>query len=141
MSRRGGRWVASVAAITAFGWAAWAAQTSSMPEFKVYDGYWMILGAAGAVALVAPFVWRWPRERSLIVVGLASASGSTAPLVISAARHHVPILARLRGSWMLAGADLVGPALLIGFICLWFALREGRPSGAGWAAASATGKA
>jgi hypothetical protein len=39
-------------------------------------------------------------------------------------------MARLRGAWMLGGADVVGPALIVGFICLWFAVREygtGRP--------------
>jgi hypothetical protein len=95
-----------------------------MPEFKVYDGYWMMLGAAVTVGLVAPFVWRWPRERSLLVVVTASIVGSIVPLVVSALTHDLPIMARLRGSWMLAGADLVGPAVIVGFTCLWLAVRD-----------------
>lgn len=110
--------------VAAFVWAAIAAGHGSMPEFKVYDGFWMMLGAATAVALLAPVIWRWPRERSLIVVVIASMVGSVAPLVISAMRHHLPLMARLRGSWMLAGADVVGPAIVVGFTCLWLALRE-----------------
>jgi hypothetical protein len=98
-----------------------------MPEFKVYDGYWMILGAAVGVCVVAPLVWRWHRERSLPLVVLASVVGSVVPLVISAFTHNLPIMARLRGSWMLAGADLVGPALVVGFTCLWLALRDEAP--------------
>ncbi len=82
-----------------------------MPEFKVYDGFWMMLGAAIAVMLVAPLVWRWPRERSLLVVVIAAVLGSIIPLAISAMTHGLPLMARLRGSWMLAGADMVGPAV------------------------------
>lgn len=99
-----------------------------MPEFNVYDGFWMMLGATVAVALVAPFVWRWPRQRSLLVIALASIVGSVVPLGISAMRHHMPLMARLRGAWVLAGADLVGPALAVGFVCLWFVLREVTPA-------------
>jgi hypothetical protein len=95
-----------------------------MPEFKIYDGYWMMLGAALAVGLVGFLVWRWPRERSLPLVVIASVIGSVLPLVVSAFRFNLPIMARLRGSWMLAGADLVGPAVIFGVMCLWLALRD-----------------
>ena len=95
-----------------------------MPELKVYDGYWMMMGAAIAVTVVAPLVWRWPRERSLPVIVIASVLGSILPLAISALRHHMPVMARLRGSWMMAGADSVGPAILLGVTCLWLALRD-----------------
>src|SRR5918998_4865349 len=98
-----------------------------MPEFKVYDGYWMMLGAAAAVGLVGFLVWGWPRERSLPLVVIASVVGSVVPLVISALRHDMPIMVRLRGSWILAGADLVGPAVIFGFMCLWLALRDQAP--------------
>ena len=118
------RLIPAVAALAAFLWAAKSAHDSSMPEFKVYDGYWMMLGAALAVGLVAPVVWRWPRERSLPLVVIASVIGSVVPLTISALTHNLPIMARLRGSWMLAGADLVGPALTVGFTCLWLAVRD-----------------
>ena len=121
------RLILALVALAAFLWAAKSAHDSSMPEFKVYDGYWMILGAALAVGLVAPLIWRWPRERSLLVVVVASIVGSIVPLVVSALTHNLPIMARLRGSWMLAGADLVGPAVVVGFTCLWLAVRDEAP--------------
>jgi hypothetical protein len=82
------------------------------------------LGAAIGMALVGPLVWRWPRERSLVAILITAAVGSAAPLLISAGRHHIPVMARLRGAWIIAGADIVGPSLVIGSMCLWFALRE-----------------
>ena len=118
------RLIPGLVAGAAFVWAAKSAHDSSMPEFKVYDGYWMMLGAAVAVGLVTPIVWRWPRERSLLAVVVASIVGSVVPLVVSAFTHNLPVVARLRGSWMLAGADLVGPALVVGFTCLWLAVRD-----------------
>lgn len=122
-----GRLMPAFVALAAFLWAAKSAHDSSMPEFKVYDGYWMMLGAALAVGLVAPLIWRWPRESSLLVVVIASIVGSIVPLVVSALTHNLPIMARLRGSWMLAGADLVGPAVIVGFTCLWLAVRDEAP--------------
>ena len=121
------RLIPALVALAAFLWATKSAHDSSMPEFKVYDGYWMMLGAALAVGLVAPLIWRWPRERSLLVVVIASILGSIVPLVVSALTHNLPIMARLRGSWMLAGADLVGPAVIVGFTCLWLAVRDEAP--------------
>jgi hypothetical protein len=111
-------------ALAAFLWAAKSAHDSSMPEFKVYDGYWMMLGAALAVGLVAALVWRWPRQRSLPLVVIASVVGSVVPLAISALTHNLPFMARLRGAWLLAGADVVGPALVVGFTFFWFAVRD-----------------
>jgi hypothetical protein len=84
----------------------------------------MILGAAVAVILTAPLAWRWPRERSLVAIAIATVLGSMVPLGLSALRLHVPIMARLRGSWVLGGAYMVGPPLVIGFVCLWFAVRK-----------------
>jgi hypothetical protein len=125
--RKLGRAVAAAGAIAAFAWAGWNAHDNAMPEFRVYDGYRMILGATLAVIAVAPFIWRWRRDRSLLVVAVAAALGSVTPLVISALRYHMPIAARLRGSWTLAGAGLVGPAVVVGFVCLWLAIREWNP--------------
>jgi hypothetical protein len=127
--RQLGRAFAATGAVAAFAWAGWEANASAMPEFRVYDGYRMILGATIAVMVVAPFVWRWRRDRSLIAIGLAAGLGSIVPLVISALQHHIPVFTRIRGAWFLAGADLVGPALVVGFVCLWLAIREWRPSG------------
>jgi hypothetical protein len=128
MNRRAvGRRVAGIAALAAFAWAGWAAHANAMPELRVFDGYRMILGAILAVLVVAPFIWGWRRDRSLFVVALAAAIGSVVPLIISAITHHVPIMARLRGARILGGADLVAPALVIGFVCLWLSLREWKP--------------
>jgi MFS family permease len=107
-----------------FALAGWEAHRSALPFVKLYDGYWMILGAAIGMILVGPLVWRWPRERSLVAIMVTAILGSLAPLVISALRHHMPLMARLRGAWIVGGADIVGPALVIGCISLWFAVRE-----------------
>jgi hypothetical protein len=128
MNRRAvGRTVAALGAIAAFAWAGWAAHDNAMPELRFYDGYYMIFGATLAVIAVAPFIWRWRRDRSLAVIAVAAAVGSIIPLVISAVRHHMPIAVRFRGSWVLAGADLVGPAVVVGFVCLWLAVRAWNP--------------
>ena len=125
MSRRTtGQIGAALGALVAFAWAIWAAREAAIPEWRVYDGFWMILGAAVAVILTAPLVWRWPRERSLVAVAIATVLGSVVPLGLSALSLHIPIMARLRGSWVLGGADVVGPPLVIGFLCLWFAVRK-----------------
>ena len=123
-ARKKGQILAGVAALVAFAWAGWAAHTSSIPELRVYDGYWMMLGAAVAVGVIAPLIWRWPRERSLVAVAIATVLGCVVPLAISALRLKIPLMARFRGSWLLGGAAAVGPALVLGFLFLWFALRE-----------------
>jgi hypothetical protein len=122
--RKTGQIAASLAALVSFGWALWASHTSAIPGLRIYDGYWMTLGTTLAILLVAPLVWRWSRERSLVVIAIAALVGCVVPLVVSAVRHRMPVLVRLRGSWVLGGADLVAPALIIGSVCLWFALRE-----------------
>jgi hypothetical protein len=128
--RRTGQIAAGVAALISFGWAVWASHTSAMPEFRIYDGYWMIFGATLATLIAAPLVWRWPRERSLVAIAAAAAIGCVAPLVVSALRKDMPVMVRLRGSWILGGADLVGPPLVIGFVALWFAIRKYEKKGA-----------
>jgi hypothetical protein len=122
--RRTGQLIAGLLALGAFAFAGWAAHEAAIPNLRVYDGYRMIVGASVVVLAVAPLVWRWPRERSLVAIALASALGSVVPFGISALRYHIPLVPRLRGAWMLGGADMVGPALIIGFTCLWFAIRE-----------------
>ncbi|HEX6434632.1 MAG TPA: hypothetical protein VFZ87_10335 [Gemmatimonadales bacterium] len=122
--RKTGQLAAGLAAFAAFAWAGWTAQASAMPEFKVYDGYWMILGALIAFAVVAPLVWRLRREISMVVITLAALVGCVAPLAISALRQGIPISVRLRGAWYLGGADFVGPAVVIGSLFLWFAIRK-----------------
>lgn len=128
MNRRAvGRTVAALGAIAAFAWAGWAAHDNAMPELRFYDGYYIMFGATVAVIAVAPFIWNWRRDRSLAVIAVAAAVGSIIPLVISAVRHHMPIGVRFRGSWVLGGADLVGPAVVVGFVCLWLAVRAWNP--------------
>lgn len=103
--------------------AAYTGYSQSMPSLHIYDGVWMFLGGILAVALVAPFAWSWSRERSLVAIGFAALVGTWLPLVVLALRQHVPIWARIRGAWVLTGADIVGTALPVGMVCLWFALR------------------
>lgn len=118
-----------IAGITALLLAIFVACTESIPALGVYDGAWMILWGTLAVVAVVPAVWRWPRQRSLGAVTLAAVVGCWMPLVVSALRHHIPILARLKGAWVLAGAGVVGLATPLGVACLWLALREHRLAG------------
>ena len=123
-SRRSGQLAAGIIALVAFAWAAWVSHISAIPAIRVFDGYWMMLGAALAFVVVAPLVWRLRREVSLVVLTVAVVLGSVAPLVVSAIRLHMPVAVRLRGAWVLGGADVVGPTLIVGFLCLWFAIRK-----------------
>jgi hypothetical protein len=122
--RRIGQTVAALVGLVMLLCAGWEAHRSAIPAVKVYDGYWMILGVAAGMLVVGPVVWRWPRERSLVAILVTAVVGSLVPLMVSAARHRMPLAARLRGAWVIGGADVVGPALIIGCMCLWFALRE-----------------
>jgi hypothetical protein len=110
-------------AAAALGLAGYTGYSQSMPSLHIYDGLWMVLGGTLAVMLVAPIVWSWSRERSLTAIGLAAFLGAWLPLVILAVRQDLPIWARIRGAWVLTGADIVGTAFPIGIVCLWFALR------------------
>ena len=109
--------------------AGYVAYAEAMPAFGVYDGAWMLLWSTAAVVAAAPFVWRRPRERSLLVVAVAAFVGCWAPIVISAVRHQIPVMARLKGSWVLAGGGIVGLAAPLGFVGLWLAIRQHRIGG------------
>lgn len=122
-----GRWPAVAGAIGAFGLALYAAVTESMPELRIYDGYRMLLGAGLAIALVAPLVWSWRRERALPVVVLASVVGCWLPIVWLALRRGTPVYERILGSWYLTGGDVVAGAVPVGAACLWLALRPPAP--------------
>jgi hypothetical protein len=126
-SRTSARAAALLGAVLALVLAARTAAVESMPEFHAYDGYWMLLGAGIAVAGLAPFVWRWPRQRSLPAIVLAAILGSWLPIVWLAHRGHVPLLPRLKGAWFLMGADVIGAAIPVGAACLWMVLREPDP--------------
>lgn len=123
VTRTTGRRLCGLLAATCLGLAAYTGYSQAMPSLRIYDGRWMFLGGILAVALVAPLAWSWSRERSLIAIGLAALVGTWLPLVVLALRQHVPIWARIRGAWVLTGADIVGTALPLGMVCLWFALR------------------
>jgi hypothetical protein len=127
--RTTGRRISLIVGAGALLLAGFVAYSESIPAFGVYDGAWMLLWGTVAVAAVAPLVWRWPRQRSLAAVASAAAVGCWMPIVISALRHDLPILARLKGAWVLAGAGIVGLAIPLGFACLWLAVREHRPPG------------
>jgi hypothetical protein len=129
--RRAGQLLAVLLSLACFGWSIWSARSSAIPELRVYDGFLVLLGAAILVSLTAPLVWRWPRERSLVAIALAAVVGCIAPLGISALRHHMPLLVRLRGAWVIGGVDLVAPAVVVGFVCLWFAVRKHQGDTAG----------
>jgi hypothetical protein len=118
------RWPAAMGAGLALVLAVYTARTQSMPEFHAYDGWWMLLGSAIAVAIVAPLVWHWPRQRSLPTIVLAAVLGSWLPFVWLAHRAHMPLMPRLKGAWWLMGADVIGAAIPVGVACLWLALRE-----------------
>jgi Tfp pilus assembly protein PilF len=126
-ARKSGRLLAALGAALALVLAVYTASTESMPEFHAYDGWWMLLGAAVAVALGAPLVWRWPRQRSLPAIVLVAILGSWLPFLYLAHRGHVPLLPRLKGAWFLMGADVIGAAVPVGVACLWLALREPSP--------------
>ena len=122
------RLAAAAGAAASFGLAVYTSAVESMPEFRIYDGYWMLLGAAIAVAVAAPLVWRLRREISLPIVVGAAILGSWAPLVFFAVRRHMNIIERLEGARYLMAADVVSAAIAVGVACLWLALREpGRP--------------
>jgi hypothetical protein len=123
VSLAGRRAAAGVGAAGAFLLAGYTAITESMPELRIYDGYWMLLGAVVAVALVAPFVWSWTRERSLPTVIIVAAVGCWLPIIWLALRRGTPVMQRMKGTWYLMGGDVMAAALPVGMACLWMALR------------------
>ena len=114
---------AGTGAAAAFLLAGYTAVSESMPELRIYDGYWMLLGAVVAVGLVAPFVWSWTRERSLPTVIIVAAVGSWLPIIWLALRRGTPVMQRMKGTWHLMGGDVMAAALPVGVACLWMALR------------------
>ena len=64
-SRRTGRFLAGFAAASSLGLAIYTAISELEPALHLYDGLWMFAGAGVTVAIVAPLIWRWPRERAL----------------------------------------------------------------------------
>jgi hypothetical protein len=116
------RRLAAAGAAAAFLLAGYTAKAESMPELHIYDGYWMLLGAAVAVAVVGALAWRWPRQASLAAVVAAAVLGAWVPIVGLALRGHGELMPRLRGTWHLMGGDVIGAAIPVGVACLWLAL-------------------
>lgn len=123
-SRRAGRAVAAVAGLLALGLAIRTAIVESDPVLRLFDGYWMLGGGFAAALLLAPFAWRWPRERALAGVALASLAGAWLPLAVLGLRAGVPVAARLRGAIFWSSADVIGLALPVGCTLCWLALQE-----------------
>jgi hypothetical protein len=128
-SRKTGRAVAAVAGLLVLGLAVRTAIAESDPVLKLYDGYWMLGGGLAAALLAAPLAWRWPRERALGLIALASLAGAWLPLVILGLRAGVPVAARLRGAIFFASADIIGLALPVGCALCWLALQEHQGAG------------
>jgi len=128
VSRRTGRGLAGAGALLLLGWSVYAAATQSIPEFHVYDGFWMLAGGASGLGLAALLARHWPRERSLAVVGLLTLLGAWTPLAVLALRAGMPIWARFKGAWVLTGADVIGLALPVAAVLGWLALREHAPA-------------
>lgn len=106
------------------GLGIWTAIDQSVPAIGIVDGYWMLGGAALAFLLLAPVARRWPRERALPAVTLATAAGAWLPLVVLALRAGIPVRARLKGAIFFSSADVIGLALPVGCALLWLALQE-----------------
>jgi hypothetical protein len=126
-SRRSGRLLAAAAACLTFGLAVYTAISQVDRVLHLYDGLWMLAGAALAVGLTAPLIWSWPRERALLALAVASILGTWGPLVLLALRAHISIAARLKGAVFFSSADIVGIALPVSIMLAWLALREHRP--------------
>jgi hypothetical protein len=123
--RRGPAKVAAlVGAVGALGLAVYTSAKESMPELRIYDGYWMLLGAAVTFLVTAPLVWRLRREVSLPIVVVIVTIGSWLPLVLRALRRNIDVIERLEGARYLMAADVVSAAITVGIACLWLALRE-----------------
>ena len=126
VSRRSGRLLAGAAAVLILGLAVRTAFTGTVPELRLYDGWWMVGGATVTIALGLPFIWKWPRERALAVIAGCAAIGAWVPLVILAIRAGIPVLVRLKGAVFFSDADVLGVALPVGAALAWLALREHR---------------
>lgn len=128
-SRRAGRWLAGFGAVLVLGIAIYTTIVMTEPALRLYDGLWMLAGAALAIAVVGPMVWSWSRERALMAVALAVALGAWLPLVVLAMRAGIPVLARLRWAIFFSSADVIGVALPLGVVLAWLALKEYYPGG------------
>ncbi len=126
-SRRAGRRLAGFGAVLVLGIAIHTAVTMADPVLRLYDGLWMLAGAALATGLVGPLVWGWPRERALIALAAATALGAWLPLVVLAVHAGMPVLVRLKGAIFFSSADVIGVALPVGVVLAWLTFKEYDP--------------
>jgi hypothetical protein len=127
-SRRTGRALAALAAALSFGIAIYMAISQVDRVLRLYDGLWMLAGAAVAIAITIPIVRSWPRDWAIALLAVVTEIGAWAPLVWLALRAHISIPARLKGAIFFSSADVIGIALPVGVVCAWLALREYRPA-------------
>ncbi len=125
-SRRTGRALAAFAALISLGIALYTAISQVDRVLHLYDGLWMLGGAAVGLALSVPVVWSWPRDKAIALLAIVTVVGSWAPLVALALRAKIPILSRLKGAVFFSSADVVGVALPVGVVCLYLAVKEYR---------------
>ena len=105
----------------------YVAYDTAIPAFRIYDGLWMILGAAVAVLLLAWLVRRRPRRPSVGIVAAAAFVGSWLPILVSALRHQMPLRYRIGGAWVLGGGDVLCFTLPLAAVFLWLAVRGETP--------------
>ena len=128
-SRRTGRALAALAAALSFGIAIYTAISQVDRVLRLYDGLWMIAGAAVALTITIPIVRSWPRDRAIALLAFVTEIGAWAPLVVLALPAHIPIPARLKGAIFFSSADGIGVALPVGVVCAWLAVKEYRVGG------------
>jgi hypothetical protein len=125
-SRSTGRALAALAAALSFGIAIYTAISQVDRVLRLYDGLWMLAGAAVAIAITIPIVRSWPRDRAIVLLAVVTEIGAWVPLVVLALRAHISIPARLKGAIFFSSADVIGVALPVGVVCGWLAVKEYR---------------
>ena len=123
-SRRTGRALAALAAVMSFGIAVYTAISQVDRVLRLYDGLWMLAGAAVALAITIPIVKSWPRDRAIALLAVVTEIGAWAPLVVLALVAHIPLRARLKGAIFFSSADVIAVALPVGVVCAWLAVKE-----------------
>ena len=125
-SRRTGRALAALAALVSLAIAVYTAISQIDRVLHLYDGLWMLAGAAVAIAITIPIVKSWPRDRAIALLAVITEIGAWAPLVVLALRAHISIPARLKGAIFFSNVDVIAVALPVGIVCAWLAIKEYR---------------
>jgi hypothetical protein len=125
-SRRTGRALAALAALISLAIAFYTAVSQVDRVLRLYDGLWMLAGAAIAIAITIPIVKSWPRDQAVVLLAVVTEIGAWVPLVILALRSHISIPARLKGAIFFSSVDVIAVALPVGVVCAWLAVKEYR---------------